>query len=500
MGNELSAPIRSTPESLFSITMRSSNQLLVLNAGSELGRQLNSLVNKEYDNGVKHESAYPHDLRIFHLNDAPFHADSGQEAGVAAKRLLCVLLRHLLSTGFQPVVATDLCRKYEVSSLCFATGSAAGAAAAASAAPPCDGPVACVAFSDGCLLQLIECDNPLIQAIQRCVQALWPNCRICTEGCYQFELDGAPWTAVIGDVSARARQLLVQIVREATGLGWQLLLATHTKDTDCCLFFQHVAEKVELPQPFLTNQTFAVSLKGKDMLTVIGAQTNTQEYIIHKVSQLWRPGVSRSGVTGGSADCSFMALQLKGSPWYCIGEESAHARLLVMGLLAALRSKGWRLLSAVELARRSNDKATLVFVRGPCEERPHCCVAPVSANRLWLLQVPSDLQQATTELVKQSYQFGVEETRERPSYLELRLRQSPWGSGKSGMAGHGRQLMLCVLDLFMRRGWLPVCSVDVSSTFHDDDDSSYPLDVHSWWFAGPAAATPRASNSFKGLA
>merc|ERR1719334_2958694 len=67
--------------------------------------------------------------------------------------------------------------------------------------------------------------------------------------------------------------------------------------------------------------------------------------------------------------------KIKGTPWYCSGDEAVQARRLISRIGETMLRQGWALTDAIDLSRGLDDKSVLLYRRCQPTMARFCCIA-----------------------------------------------------------------------------------------------------------------------------
>ncbi|CAL8126606.1 unnamed protein product [Orchesella dallaii] len=123
-------------------------------------------------------------------------------------------------------------------------------------------------------------------------------------------------------------------------LGWNLTQSTDVSkregDKDSLFFEEGV------PDP--DARVFVVSFNQRNRLRLIDAP-DLLPFVEEAVNQYWPKGVEERNEMNGC-----MELKLKGNPWYPIGADAVHSKLLLCKVVANFRSIGYKLYASIDLS------------------------------------------------------------------------------------------------------------------------------------------------------
>ena len=345
----------------------------------------------------------------------------------------------------------------------------------------------CVAPGKMDRITLLNHDERSMNAVKEAIKDTWPQGirHMASRGAagqtvFEINMYGRPWHT--SDANIDNNRIVNKIVGNLSQLNFRLVAGINIKGDTDSLFF------VSDPSSSLQRPNFAsISLCRTDRLRLIDCKDEAGA--IRQVIQQNNHHIQEESMREHHAK-----FKLRGTPWHCSGMDAIRARQLVSRISEVMLQRGWALTDALDISKRDDDKSMLLFRRCDPTFARFSCFALTSTNHLTLIDFPSGDLAILKNCLTQNYLPGLKELESTDTgSLKATLAGSPWshphGSGL-GWALHARSLVMHLLATAIRLGYRLVVSADVSAKYHSDDNTSYPLDVHTIYvvkLAGGAA-------------
>ncbi|ODN00915.1 hypothetical protein Ocin01_05757 [Orchesella cincta] len=202
--------------------------------------------------------------------------------------------------------------------------------------------VCCLTMNMADRLRLLACPPEVVPLIRAAIKKFWHGGiqgERAYHGSHEFKLIGNPWHAY-GEDAIASRKLLAAILKTMGTLGWNLTQSTDVSkregDKDSLFFEEGVADP--------DARVFVVSFNQRNRLRLIDAP-DLLPFVEEAVTQYWPKGIEERTELNGCNE-----LKLKGNPWYPIGADAVHSKLLLCKVVANFRSIGYKLYASVDLS------------------------------------------------------------------------------------------------------------------------------------------------------
>lgn len=200
-------------------------------------------------------------------------------------------------------------------------------------------------------LRFIHVQNHIVAALEETVRQTWNHgveeVRDDRPQCYELVLKGNPWWTS-GVEAVEARLLIVKIMEKLSQFGYSVLtgLDISPKSNDKSLFL------FQRGTPF-QSRFMCLSLHDVNIIRIINAPPNVTS-IGKEIINTWLLGIQEEICV---SDIVSYEATLNGYPWNSIWNEGIHARALLLKLLNAFTSMGWRLACTADVRAmyESND-------------------------------------------------------------------------------------------------------------------------------------------------
>jgi hypothetical protein len=256
--------------------------------------------------------------------------------------------------------------------------------------------------------------------------------------------------------------LLVWLLEELHGTGWQLLLSA---DLDrflvqaATLFFQRTTRE----GPGLVR-VVCVAPGEWDKIILINHDERVKAAVVDAIEESWPPGV-QSQETITMFDQTLDEIKMSGYPWMT-AEANVDNNRIICQIVGRLSQLGLRLLAGVNIKGGTD---SLFFITDPktAKQSPDfCALSLCQRNRLRLVGCKD--QAAVVREVCVQTGFRVQEETTREHHAKLNLGGSPWCSSGAESV-RARQLVGRISEAMVGRGWALTDAVDISR--REDDKS-----------------------------
>ena len=290
----------------------------------------------------------------------------------------------------------------------------------------------------------------------------------------RIELKGFAW-AETGSKAIKLRKMMLEVIRVARKHKYELITNINVKGTTDSLMFQH---RPSLPDS--AEDLLIMSLNRTDRIRLIGAPPYVVTAAEDVIGQHWGVQSCKQLEDGDGFE-----FKLYGSPWWADGETAVKSRHLVASLIAKYKSLGWEVGATVDVSRKLNDKTVFVFRQCPPETQNFAVLSFHETDKLRFL---SDLDDPFSLMDGIDRILDASDVSDSISYYWKAKQWKIKGVPFSGHMNCGVDLRLMVhhltkiLKYFHKLGWRLVASADVSAKYADNNNQSYPLDTHTWFF------------------
>ena len=456
--------------------------------------------------------AFKHGLVSFKLPGCPFKLKSGgafsrssEKACLFGKILILRVLEEMDKLGYNYLLSSDLSRTVDNGTMIFRK----------SPRVPVSRPwrkCLCIAPVDFDKLILIRCPENAQEAVRFSIGKSWPkgityareetissinasnNDSSPAETIFKIKLKGKPWSnswISNGEDAACSRKLIIEIVKNLEGLGWKFFAEVNMKGSSDSLFFIYDPESASQREEY-----GMICLNRGDRLRLIDfdENPNVTSTVIRSLVNDYRSKHPQTQESNGTTE-----FKLDGNPFLVTGKEVVESRLMLAGVLAAVRELGYQTVAGLNFSRKPEDKTSILFRKQFGHQSSegnfllHACIAPFDENILHIINFPSDIRQALQEVVEQYYPYGINsETYLTPHCLEIKLNGRPWndsfgGHGRRTDNFHARSMMMLLLKKANRYGWELLLSADLSGRHKSGKikgscRKDHVLDIHTWFF------------------
>ena len=451
--------------------------------------------------------AFKHGLVSFKLPGCPFKQGSGgafsrssEKACIYGKVLILRVLEEMDKLGYNYLLSSDLARTVDNGAMIFRK----------SPRVPVSRPwrkCLCITPLDFDKLILIRCPENAQEAVRFSIGKAWPkgityareesisslnasSTESSSENIFKIKLKGKPWSnswASNVDEDICSRKLIIEIVKNLEGLGWKFFAEVNLKGASDSLYFIYDPESASQREEY-----GMICFNRSDRLRLIDfdENPNVTSTVIRSLVNDYRAKHPQTQESSGTTE-----FKLDGNPFLATGKEVVESRLMIAGVLAAVRELGYQVVAGFDLSRKPEDKTSILFRKqgGEGNFLLHACIAPFDENVLHLINFPSDIRQELHEVVEQYYPYGIQsETYITPHCLEIRLNGRPWndsfgGHGRRTDNFHARSMMMLLLKKANRYGWELILSADLSGRhktgkIKGSSRKDHGLDVHTWFF------------------
>ncbi|XP_057289349.1 uncharacterized protein LOC130612077 [Hydractinia symbiolongicarpus] len=195
-------------------------------------------------------------------------------------------------------------------------------------------------------LRFIHMPDGIVAGLEEVVRQIWYNgiqdIKDERPVCYELKLKGNPWWAS-GNEAITSRLLIVKLMEKLSSYGYFVITGldiTRKTNDKSLLLFQRGAP--------LHTKFMCLSLNETDKIRLINAPNDVNS-VGREIISKWVLGVQEEkNVYGG---VTYQA-KLIGNPWSTISGDGIHGRALLLGLLNAFTSMGWRLVCSADVSAK----------------------------------------------------------------------------------------------------------------------------------------------------
>ncbi|XP_057290061.1 uncharacterized protein LOC130612728 isoform X2 [Hydractinia symbiolongicarpus] len=195
-------------------------------------------------------------------------------------------------------------------------------------------------------LRFIHMPDGIVADLEEVVRQIWYNgiqdIKDERPVCYELKLKGNPWCAS-GNEAITSRLLIVKLMEKLSSYGYFVITGldiTRKTNDKSLLLFQRGSP--------LHTKFMCLSLNETDKIRLINAPNDVNS-VGREIISKWVLGVQEEkNVYGG---VTYQA-KLIGNPWCHMSSEGIHGRALLLGLLNAFTSMGWRLVCSADVSAK----------------------------------------------------------------------------------------------------------------------------------------------------
>ena len=234
-----------------------------------------------------------------------FRLRSGKTAATSGKLFTLRMFEEMYKLGYDPVVSSDLSRRYDQATWFFQRSHAERQPQK----------VSCLAPGQFDTLVLLRVDERFITTVRNAIIEAWPQgiqneetFESCGEILTEFKLRGNPWRDWAGADNVHCRQMLLQIIGQLGSINYKLLAGTNIKGGTDSFFF------IQDPTYHITPTSLClVSLNKYDRLRLLNCPSMASP-VRDTISRHYGQ-IQKEGEKYGSWE-----FKLSGNPWSCSGE------------------------------------------------------------------------------------------------------------------------------------------------------------------------------------
>ena len=320
-------------------------------------------------------------------------------------------------------------------------------------------------------LHLIGCPQGtdiVAAAVQQGYSAGVQKDRVVHSVCREMKLNGYPWSNGSCSELMTGRNLLLRIFEAMDRQGKSFLTTCNFKGTSDSLFF------TDNPHCDRQGRFAMLSLNSTDCLRVLNLGTEEMGIIRSTIRSYWPRGVQAE-----SAKPGYHEFKLKGTPWWADGTDAVASRLLMSHLFEAMKAVGWEVHASVDVSRKLNDKSVIVLRSCTPSQDKHICISFNEMDKIRILN-STEMVGPLRDTISQ-WHAGVKREQDYGGSHEFKLREYPWGGFQDRACGV--VLATDILRTMHHHGWKLLCCADTSAKIASSNESSYSVDVDSWYFA-----------------
>uniref|UniRef100_A0A914UUV2 DUF2971 domain-containing protein n=1 Tax=Plectus sambesii TaxID=2011161 RepID=A0A914UUV2_9BILA len=235
-----------------------------------------------------------------------------------------------------------------------------------------------------------------------------------------MRLMGMPWVSE-NDEGMDARRFILQMLHELQEIGWFLYNTANVKGTaDCMFFIRHPNGEDGWDEK---SDFSMISLNNNDRLRLIDCDEKMPARFRKCIDTHWGKGlIQREGQFHGAYEFKF-----KGEPWCADAQDVVYSRYLIVKVIEMLRKHGWEFYHAVDMTRKLNDKAVMIFRKSTPKEVIHWALAPAEVDKLRVIGAPNSVIETVRKFIQHYYPNGI--TSENPNFYschEFKMKGMPW--------------------------------------------------------------------------
>ena len=146
---------------------------------------------------------------------------------------------------------------------------------------------------------------------------------------------------------------------------------------------------------------------------------------------------------------------------------------------------GWSLYATCDLTKHLGNKSTFFFRSKPIEPKTliNFCVSLNESDKIRLIDHNMTLIEQVRQALMQGWPKGIQKESDYNSSWQFKLFGYPFQSYESSSDHiYASVMMIFILNSIETMGFRLLCSADVSGKYVQNENSSYCVDLHSWFF------------------
>lgn len=462
----------------FGITLREPRTLQIIHPTPEAYSLIVSVIKSVWKPGIAQiKNDYDQEVCIIKLNGSPFWFSFSNEFALQVHYTILKLMDRLDKKGYQLILATDVARYFELSTLFFTEKPPKEKT---KADPNRRSQYMSVTISHNNQLQLANCSLSNKLAITQLINNTWHygiNKEISLPSGYIIVLNGAPWSNK--KLAFSARSLLHQLTLLLTQRSWNLITSARIKNHRDSLIFQF--EEADVFDITALHATFlSLSLSEKDKLRVIHCSDNHLILDLKDIiMKIWKPGLISDYKKSGGHE-----FVLAEKPWWCESTEAIKTRYFICDMLELLYARGFKIHAAIECHPDLIEKPTLTFKKGPARRVKVVCISFDENDKIRVINGSQMFVNAIRSVLSNRVGTeGISKEREFLKSVEFTLSDLNMWDGKNRRdAQVGKSICCHILHKVGELGWCVVLSADATSAVKGNNNRhDIPMDVHSWY-------------------
>ncbi|KAL5268269.1 hypothetical protein ACHWQZ_G002215 [Mnemiopsis leidyi] len=407
------------------------------------------------------------------------------------------LIDRLDKKGYQLILATDVARYFELSTLFFTEKPPRERIRIEDPfhSSPNRSQYMSVTISHTNQLQLANCSLSNKLAITQLINNTWHygiNKEISLPSGYIIVLNGAPWCNK--KLAFSARSLLHQLTLLLTQRNWNLITSARIKNHRDSLIFQYEAAST-FDSTALHATFLSLSLSEKDKLRVIHCSDNNLiQDLKDIIMKIWKPGLLSDYKKSGGHE-----FVLAEKPWWCESTEAIKTRYFICDMLELLYARGFKIHAAIECHPDLIEKTTLTFKKGPARRVKVVCISFDENDKVRVINGSQMFVNAIRSVLSNRVGTeGIQKEREFLKSVEFTLSDLNMWDGKNRRdAQVGKSICCHILHKVGELGWCVVLSADATSAVKGNNNRhDIPMDVHSWYLI-QATTTSKAFHKLR---
>ncbi|KAL5268268.1 hypothetical protein ACHWQZ_G002215 [Mnemiopsis leidyi] len=482
----------------FGITFREPRTMQIIHPTPEAYSLIVSVIKSVWKPGIAQiKNDYNQEVCVIKLNGSPFWFSFSNEFALQVHYTILKLIDRLDKKGYQLILATDVARYFELSTLFFTEKPPRERIRIEDPfhSSPNRSQYMSVTISHTNQLQLANCSLSNKLAITQLINNTWHygiNKEISLPSGYIIVLNGAPWCNK--KLAFSARSLLHQLTLLLTQRNWNLITSARIKNHRDSLIFQYEAAST-FDSTALHATFLSLSLSEKDKLRVIHCSDNNLiQDLKDIIMKIWKPGLLSDYKKSGGHE-----FVLAEKPWWCESTEAIKTRYFICDMLELLYARGFKIHAAIECHPDLIEKTTLTFKKGPARRVKVVCISFDENDKVRVINGSQMFVNAIRSVLSNRVGTeGIQKEREFLKSVEFTLSDLNMWDGKNRRdAQVGKSICCHILHKVGELGWCVVLSADATSAVKGNNNRhDIPMDVHSWYLI-QATTTSKAFHKLR---
>ena len=395
------------------------------------------------------------------------------ETDLSVKYFISALLKEYLNIGWHLKASSDLQRTGESCVLFFERKE------------PISTYVICLSLNGTDKIRVLA-PQEVFNLIRVALHNSWPL-GIQREGPfgqgYEFKLRGNPWYDMEKDAEEAFLKpvLISELLSALFANGWLFMGAIDSEKSSTslnALYFRYAPQEISEYDKFY-SKFFSISLNKSDRIRLHRASPDLVSTFIGLMPTLWPLGIQNQSSIHNAYE-----FKLKGNPWFANDMETVESRRLLNDIFSYLASNGIALYATCELTKHLSNKTTFFFRTKSDLTKPlnQFCLSLNESDKLRMIRGDPNIASAIRQAIMSAWSDGIQNESNYYESLQFKLNGYPFQTISGTNQVHACVMILNILENLKHCGYSILCSADVSGKYHQDKNSSYSIDLHSFFF------------------